>query len=77
MNNAEASRNAPSCNSDRYPEPTGAMTVNEFLNWARISRSTFYKEVARKRIKLRKVGKRSLVMRLDAEQWLQNLPMAD
>ena len=52
----------------------GAMTVLEFLSWARISRSTFYKEVSEGRIPLKKVGKRSLVLVRDAEAWLEGLP---
>lgn len=55
-------------------QQTGAMTVLEFLDWARISRTTFYKQVNAGRIPLKKVGKRSLVMRSDAEVWLSNLP---
>ena len=54
---------------------TGAMTVLEFLSWARISRSTFYKEVSEGRIPLKKVGKRSLVLVRDAEAWLESLPV--
>ena len=50
------------------------MTVLEFLSWARISRSTFYKEVGEGRIPLKKVGKRSLVLVRDAEAWLEGLP---
>ena len=52
----------------------GAMTVQEFLEWARISRTTFYKEVSEGRIPLKKVGKRSLVLMRDAEAWLEGLP---
>ena len=52
----------------------GAMTVLEFLSWARISRTTFYKEVSEGRIPLKKVGKRSLVLVRDAEAWLEGLP---
>ena len=52
----------------------GAMTVREFLEWARISRTTFYKEVSEGRIPLKKVGKRSLVLMRDAEAWLHGLP---
>ncbi len=55
---------------------TGAMTVKDFLSWARISRTTFYKEVNEGRIPLKKCGKRSLVTRADAETWLSNLPAA-
>ena len=53
----------------------GAMTVREFLQWARISRTTFYKEVKERRIPLKKVGKRSLVLMRDAEAWLESLPV--
>ena len=52
---------------------TGALTVKDFLAWARISRTTFYKQVNEGRIPLVKVGKRSLVRRIDAENWLSNL----
>ncbi|MEP1441601.1 MAG: helix-turn-helix domain-containing protein [Hyphomicrobiales bacterium] len=54
----------------------GAITVKDFLDWARISRTTFYKEVKEGRIPLKKVGKRSLVLRRDAEAWLDSLPDA-
>ena len=54
----------------------GAMTVKDFLSWASISRTTFYKEVNKGRIPLKKVGKRSLVRREDAENWLNDLQAA-
>jgi len=53
---------------------TGALTVKEFLTWARISRTTFYNQVNAGKIPLKKVGKRSLVLRSDAEIWLNSLP---
>lgn len=53
---------------------SGAMTVNEFLDWARISRTTFYKQVKQGRLPVHKVGKRTLVKCTDAEAWLENLP---
>ena len=55
---------------------TGALTVKEFLSWARISRTTFYSQVNKGKIPLKKVGKRSLVLRSDAESWLNSLPEA-
>ena len=55
---------------------TGALTVKEFLDWSRISRTTFYAQVNAGKIPLRKVGKRSLVARVDAENWLNSLPTA-
>ena len=58
---------------DMTANTRGAMTVREFLEWSRISRSTFYKEVKEGRIPLKKVGKRSLVLMSDAEAWLEGL----
>ncbi|MEP6355290.1 MAG: helix-turn-helix domain-containing protein [Hyphomicrobiales bacterium] len=49
------------------------MTVRDFLEWARISRTTFYKEVNNGRIPIRKVGKRTLIAMVDAQNWLANL----
>ncbi len=58
------------------PTASGALTVKEFLTWARISRTTFYNQVNQGKIPLKKVGKRSLVLRKDAEVWLNSLPEA-
>lgn len=55
---------------------TGAMTVAEFLSWARIGRTTFYREAAAGRIKLRKIGAKTVVLRDDALAWLNGLPAA-
>ncbi len=55
-------------------QSTGAMTVIEFLSWARIGRTTFYREVGAGRIKLRKVGAKTLILRSEAEAWLNGLP---
>jgi excisionase family DNA binding protein len=52
----------------------GAMTVDEFCGWARIGRSKFYQEVQEGRIRLRKIGRKSVVIRTDAEAWLCSLP---
>ena len=52
------------------------MTVPEFLAWARISRTTFYREAGAGRIKLRKIGAKTVVLRADAEAWLSALPTA-
>ena len=57
-------------------QDNGALTVKEFLAWSRISRTKFYEEVSAGRIPLRKLGKKSLVLRSDAENWLNKLPTA-
>ena len=49
-------------------------TVNEFLIWSRISRQTFYREVAAGNIVVRKLGKRTLIDREEAERWFNALP---
>lgn len=54
----------------------GAFTVNEFCNWASIGRSKAYQEVQEGRLKLRKIGRKSVVTVQDAEAWLNNLPEA-
>ena len=55
-------------------ENRGALTVDEFCGWASIGRSKFYKEVEEGRIRLRKVGRKSVVTVADALAWLENLP---
>ena len=52
----------------------GAMSVNEFLAWASIGRSKFYEEVGSKRLRIRKVGRKTLVAMADAQAWLEALP---
>lgn len=52
------------------------MTVPEFCRWARLGRTATYREVAAKRLVLRKVGAKSLILVSDAEAWLRSLPAA-
>ena len=40
---------------------SGALSVNEFLAWASISRTKFYEQVASGKIETRKLGKKTLV----------------
>lgn len=54
----------------------GAMSVEEFLHWASIGRTKFYQEVNEGRLKLRKIGRKSVITNADAEAWLNNLPEA-
>ena len=55
-------------------EDRGALTVDEFCRWASIGRSKFYQEVTEGRIRLRKVGRKSVVTVPDARAWLESLP---
>ena len=53
----------------------GAMSVNEFLKWASIGRTKFYDEIASGRLKIRKIGRKSVVSTADAVEWLNALPV--
>ena len=53
-----------------------AFAVRDFCQWANISRSTFYKEVNAGRIRPVKLGKKTLILRTEAERWLNELPDA-
>ena len=54
-----------------------AFAVREFCLWASISRSTFYKEVKEGRLKPVKLGKKTLVLRVEAQRWLDHLPQSN
>jgi excisionase family DNA binding protein len=59
------------------PDDRAAITVKEFCDWARISRSTFYNLVASGQLATRKIGNRTLVLCVDAQKWLEALPRSD
>lgn len=48
----------------------GAMSFVLFLEWASIGRTKAYAEARAGRLKLTKVGAKTLVLRADAEAWL-------
>ncbi len=50
------------------------MTVNEFLSWASIGRTKFYQEHAAGRLRIRKIGRKTVVTMADAQAWLDALP---
>ena len=54
---------------------SGAMTVNEFLSWASIGRTKFYQEHAAGRLRIRKIGRKTVVTMADAQAWLDALPV--
>lgn len=49
---------------------SGAMPFARFLDWAGIRKSKAYDEAAKGRLRLTKVGAKTLVLRSDAEAWL-------
>ena len=54
----------------------GAMSVDEFCRWACIGKTKTYAEAKAGRLPLRKIGSKTVVLRVDAEQWLHSLPTA-
>ena len=50
------------------------LTVNDFLQFFRISRTSFYREVNSGRLKVVKFGTATRICRTDAEAWMGNLP---
>ena len=69
---------AVSCETMRRANTTReAFAVREFCALYGICRQTFYDEVKRGRIKAKKLGKKTLVLRADAENWAASLPVLD
>ncbi len=53
---------------------TAAKDVKAFCRWAGIGRSTFYKLVLSKRLKVRKLGRKTVVLEADAKAFIDSLP---
>jgi excisionase family DNA binding protein len=51
-----------------------AFSIAEFCERYGIGRTSAYQEIRKGRLRVVKVGKRSLVTEDSAEEWLQNLP---
>jgi len=55
-------------------ETKRALSVKEFCEQYGVGMTQFYAEVKEGRLPVRKMGRKSLVIRDDAENWLQSLP---
>ena len=53
---------------------TAAMSIPAFCDAYGIGRTLAYREVRAGRLRIRKVGRRSIVMVADAEEWASALP---
>ena len=53
------------------------LTVADFCERYSISKTSFYREVNAKRLKLRKFGSATRIARADAEAWADSLPFSD
>jgi excisionase family DNA binding protein len=54
-----------------------AMSVADFCGRYGIGRTTVYEEIKQKRLRARKVGKRTIIIEDDAEAWLRRLPVIE
>lgn len=59
--------------SNETDAPLGAMTINEFCERFKVSRVTTYKEVKKRRLRLTKVGTRTIILLSDVIAWQQAL----
>ncbi len=53
---------------------TGALSPDDFIRDYSIGRTKLYEELAAGRLKARKFGRRTLILRSDAERWAASLP---
>jgi hypothetical protein len=52
----------------------GAMSVPEFARFARIGESSAWKAIRERRLAARKLGRRTVILKEDAESYLNSLP---
>lgn len=58
------------------PPQRGAMSINQFCDWAGIGRTKYYELVSCKEITPRRIGGKPVILMRDAEDWLAALPEA-
>jgi len=51
-----------------------AFTIDEYCRRYRICRETAYREIRAGRLQARKLGRKTLILRADAETWAAGLP---
>jgi hypothetical protein len=51
----------------------GALSVKDFCRWASLGRTAVYEEIARGKLKARKIGRRTIIPRAEARRWLNSL----
>jgi excisionase family DNA binding protein len=54
-----------------------AFSVREFCARYGICKQTFYDEIHRGRISAKKLGKKTVILRTDADAWAKSLPALD
>ncbi|HEX3663799.1 MAG TPA: hypothetical protein VHU23_01000 [Rhizomicrobium sp.] len=53
-----------------------AYTIPEFVVTAKVCKSKIYEDIAAGRLKAKKNGRRTVILRLEAERYLKDLPDA-
>jgi excisionase family DNA binding protein len=56
------------------PRLSGALTIKEFCDAYRLCREKTYQEVRARRLRAVKLGRKTLILRADAELWAASLP---
>jgi len=56
------------------PTTPAVMTINEFRDWARLSRTRIYEEIGKGSLCAIKVGRRTLITTEAARAWLESQP---
>jgi excisionase family DNA binding protein len=51
-----------------------AMSLHDFCERYGVGRTKAYEEIKQRRLKARKIGRRTIIAEEDAEEWLSNLP---
>jgi excisionase family DNA binding protein len=54
-----------------------AVSIAEAARRSGLGRSTVYEAIARGELKVRKAGRRSLILTADLQQWLSELPTGE
>lgn len=50
------------------------LSVNDFCHWAGIGRTAVYAEMKAGRLLAKKFGRRTIIVKSEAERWLASLP---
>jgi excisionase family DNA binding protein len=56
------------------PRFTGALTIKELCEAYRLCRETAYQQIRAGRLRAVKLGRKTLILRTDAEVWAASLP---
>jgi excisionase family DNA binding protein len=58
-------------------EPPLALSIVEAARIAGVGRSTLYEVIRLKQLPVKKIGRRTLILRTDLREWIESRPYAD